>query len=137
MEDRWNDAVSSFSNDKLKELAVKGKNLPYKSANTAMLFSVIIPGTGEFYSHRWFNGLLIFSLNAVIGGWAIKSFTDKRWVDGTLITSLLWNRFYLGGIENARKSAVKYNKQLKEDYLNGLEDYKLKLGFQSFPTTNN
>lgn len=123
MENRWDDAISSFSggNNELKKMAIKGKNLPYKSETSASILSAIIPGTGEMYSHGWIDGLLTFSLNTITGGLAIKSFTDKHLVDGTLITVFLWNRFYFGGIENARKNAIKYNEQLKQNYLNQLK----------------
>lgn len=126
MESSYDEASKCFeeSGDKeIQQAAIKCKTLPYKSITTAELISVLIPGSGEAYAGNWKSGLVTLLLNGITGGLAVKSFVDHRYLDGTLITCLFWNRFYNGGIMNAGVSASKYNELLKQRYLNSIKDY--------------
>ena len=47
-----------------------------KSPKKAMLFSVIVPGSGEFYSRSWIKGLLFFSIE--LGSWLVYADYHKQ-----------------------------------------------------------
>lgn len=125
MEYRYDDAMQCFNKSGDTEsykYATQLKSMPYKSPNTAGLISTFLPGGGEIYTGNLKSGLITFLLNGISGLFAVKSFIDHRYLDGTIITCLFWNRFYNGGIVNAESSADKYNKNLKQKYLNSIKN---------------
>lgn len=128
MEGRWDEGAQVFENigkNDLKSAVLQGKTLPYKSERLAHLFSTIVPGMGEIYAKKFVAGIITFSLNAITGCFAVKSVREHRYLDGTLITIFFWNRFYSGGIENARNAVRGYNKNLKDRYIKHIkEKYK-------------
>ncbi|MDD5529305.1 MAG: tetratricopeptide repeat protein [bacterium] len=123
LEDNYDDASECFEDSEFKQKTNQFKLLPYKSEDKAVLLSTFIPGSGEFYTHNFKNGLLTLLFNGITGVLAVKSFHEHRYLDGTLITMLLWNRFYEGGMKNALTSVTKYNEILKQKHLKELEKY--------------
>ncbi|MBI4723184.1 MAG: hypothetical protein HY769_09380 [Candidatus Stahlbacteria bacterium] len=117
IEGRWAEAEQGFEKEELKKVAQEAKQLQYKSENMATILSVCLPGMGELYSKKWLNGSLTFMLTALAGVYAVKSFSTQDYVSGILISNFFLFRFYQGGIENAKRSAVEYNKSIKEQYL--------------------
>ena len=81
---------------------------PY-SVNFAKIFSMIIPGAGQFYTGEYLSGFLSLGWNVLWGYLTIKSFIDDRVFDGIMIGSFLWFRFYNGNIYNAKKFAKEKN----------------------------
>ncbi|MFA5031871.1 MAG: tetratricopeptide repeat protein [bacterium] len=123
LEDNYDDAYECFEDSELKQKVSQFNLLPYKSEDKAILLSTFIPGSGEFYTRNFKNGMLTFLFNGITGFWAVESFRDRRYLDGTLVIMLLWNRFYEGGMRNALASVNKYNKTLKKKHLKELERY--------------
>lgn len=132
LEGRWDDGAQVFGALKMSSLesaTLGGKELTYKSEPLAHLLSGFIPGMGEIYAGKLWDGVFTFLFNTIIGGLAVKSFKANKYLDGGLITIFLWNRFYWGGVENAIMSARKYNKDLKAQYIKSLKE-KYKFPFE-------
>ena len=117
IESRWDEAEQGFEKEELKKVAREAKRLQYKSEKVASILSICLPGMGELYSKNWLNGSMTLMLTALAGVYAVKSFRGQDYVSGILITNFFLFRFYHGGIENAKKSAVEYNKSIREQYL--------------------
>ncbi len=96
-------------------------NLPRKSPATAGVLAAIIPGTGHLYTERPRDALVAFLLNGAFIWAAVELFDDENYVAGGVVTffELGW---YTGNIYSAVSSAHKYNKRLKEEFLQNLSN---------------
>jgi TM2 domain-containing membrane protein YozV len=88
------------------------KHLPRKNPVLAMLFSSLIPGSGEIYSGHYVTGIAAFLINAASLTAFIYSINKKNYVDATLVFSIFFTRFYLGSRQNAYDFANEYNEKL-------------------------
>ena len=86
-----------------------------KSSKTAMILSAIIPGSGQIYAGKPFNGIA----NVVLEGITI-AFTGYCFVNGIYATALITGtnyifRFYIGGIINSKNLVSNRNeREIKE-----------------------
>ena len=112
MNDNWEEASAAFARidpvHPLKILSDKVLNDKY-SVNFAKVISYILPGAGQFYTGNYLSGLMSLGWNVLWGYLTITSFIEDRALDGILIGSLLWMRFYRGNVQNAEKFAVEEN----------------------------
>jgi len=99
---------------------------PRKSTATAAVLSTLIPGAGQFYNGRYWDGAA--ALGIILGGayWTRDLFdrgdNNWGWTVG-VITGLL----YLGQIRNSVIDAVKINERAELEFKKHLvEDYFLK-----------
>lgn len=107
--------------------------IPKKSQSTATLLSMICPGTGEIYGGNTKLGIQDFLLNLGSGLLIYNAMRKKKYIDAVLIFSLIFNRFYIGSIHNARESVIKSNEksreiwfeQMKDKYFNDLNEQNL------------
>jgi hypothetical protein len=97
-------------------------NRPKKSIRTAALLSFMCPGAGEVYASNVKGGVRSFLLNLGSGVLLYNAIRKKKYVDAILIFNFLFQRFYLGSVFNAQKSALEWNKQNKEKWFNELEN---------------
>ena len=96
----------------LLEKSRQGDNLPHKSGSVAMIFSALLPGSGQVYAgraydgfrHFVFNGLLIYSLYSLID--------EEHYAAGYLLAGFTLP-FYIGNIVGARNSAEHHNVQVR------------------------
>lgn len=88
------------------------KHLPRKNPILAMLFSSLVPGSGEIYCSHYSTGIAAFLINAASLSAFIYSINKKNYVDATLIFSIFFSRFYLGSRQNAYDFANEYNEKL-------------------------
>ena len=79
--------------------------------------SLFLPGSGQVYAGRPWNGLLSLVLNATAGYLTVDAFREDRHLDGTLLFTLVWSRFYFGGLDNAGRYAVAFNRKKIEEHL--------------------
>ncbi len=100
-----------------------------KSITRAMLFSAILPGTGEVYAGDLKRGIQDFILTFLSGFLMYNSIKNKKYVDAGIIFSLAFNRFYFGSISNAGRIVYKINEQSEEEFLKKI---KLKYYQQEF-----
>ncbi len=95
---------------------------PKKSLRTAALLSVVCPGAGEIYAGNARLGIQDFLLNLGSGYLIYNAVKQKKYIDAVLVFSLLFNRFYLGSIQNAQESAEKTNEKSRQTWLNQMEN---------------
>jgi len=95
---------------------------PKKSLKTAALLSLVCPGAGEIYAGNARLGIQDFLLNLGSGYLIYNAVRQKKYIDAVLVFSLLFNRFYLGSIQNAQISAAKTNEKLRQTWLNQMEN---------------
>lgn len=129
-EDEWRKASNEFAHieqnhfmKKFCEQIIKDR----KSITLAKALSYFIPGSGQIYTGHYWNGLLSFGWNLLFGYLSINSFVENRIFDGVAISSLLWFRFYYGGIENSEKFAEQKNIDIFNDALIILQSNNIEL----------
>lgn len=85
----------------------------------------IVPGAGQFYTGEFVSGVISIGWNVLWGYLTINAFMEDRVLDGLLIGSLLWWRFYSENIQNAEKFAIEKNLEKTNSALRYLQnDYK-------------
>ncbi len=112
LSDDWNGAARYFvQTDSLKRLEAMCTETArqLKSPGLAMLFSALVPGSGQMYAGEYLNGALSLGWNALWAYTAISAFAAERIFDGAMVTLFLWARFYYGGIRNANSMIEFYN----------------------------
>ncbi len=101
----------------LAQAAREGYHLPRRWPALAGGLSILLPGSGQIYSGHIWDGLFSLALNVSVGYVTIDAFRDGRQLDGILLTTLLWSRFYFGGQQNAIRYARDYNRAALEKHL--------------------
>ena len=76
-----------------------------------MLLSSIIPGLGQAYCGHWLEGLNALLLNSLNCYLTINNLINERYVTGTLVFFLLYQRYYSGNRHHAYDTAVKENER--------------------------
>jgi TM2 domain-containing membrane protein YozV len=125
--DDWENASLSFSaiqkDHELSLLCDSVANDLY-SPQLAKLLS-LVPGAGQFYTGEYVSGVISIGWNVLWGYLTINAFMEDRVLDGLLIGSLLWWRFYSGNIQNAERFAIEKNLEKTNSALRYLQnDYK-------------
>jgi TolA-binding protein len=106
-----------------RDLSIKslgGEQLLYKDPTTAGAMSVI-PGLGHVYCDRYKDGVVAFILNGLFILATIEAFHQDQEVLGAVL-GFVELGFYSGTIYSAVNSAHKYNRKIKDDFLQGLPD---------------
>jgi T7SS, ESX-1 secretion system protein EccA1, N-terminal domain len=104
----------------LAEAAREGEQLPRKSPALAGLLSAVIPGTGHFYTGRWRDGTIALLLNGAFLAAGIEAVSagNEAAAGVLLFFEAAW---YSGTIYGAVNAAHKYNRDLEDRWLQGLE----------------
>jgi TolA-binding protein len=104
----------------LADAAREGEDLPRKSPALAGLMSAVVPGTGHFYTGRWRDGTVALLLNGAFlaAGLEAVSAGNEAAAGLLLFFEAAW---YSGAIYGAVNAAQKYNLDLEERWLQGLE----------------
>ena len=95
----------------------KSVTLPKKSPSFAKLISRFIPGSGQIYAGKFFNGLGSMLINGTFFYLLFDSIYDRRYVDAFGIY-MVGSRFYYGNVYNAEKFAIEYNQRIDEQLIN-------------------
>lgn len=115
MNDDWEMASKQFekinSSHPLKLLADSVHGRKY-SVQFAKMISLIIPGSGQFYTENYVSGFMSLGWNILWGYLTVNAFVTDRALEGILIGGLLWTRFYRGNFQNAEKFAIKRNVEI-------------------------
>ena len=90
---------------------------PIKSEKTALLLSLVLPGSGQIYAGNFRQGLMDFLVNLGSGYLFYNALKQQKYVDASLIFFFLLNRFYLGSLSNAQKSAIEHNEKQRIEWL--------------------
>lgn len=122
-DDDWVKASETFNKINLQQMAALCDSINKNLYNPQLAkYLSIIPGAGQFYTGEYVSGLLSIGWNALWGYLTINAFIEDRVLDGVLIGSLLWWRFYSGNIQNAEKFAVEKNLQITNSALLHLQN---------------
>jgi TolA-binding protein/TM2 domain-containing membrane protein YozV len=101
---------------RLEQAALAGYRLPGKSPALAAGLSLIVPGSGQIYGGHIVDGLISLAFNAAAGYLTVDAFRNERQLDGMLLATLVWSRFYFGGVQNAARYAREYNRRRGEEH---------------------
>lgn len=126
--DDWSSAAESFAEvsnqHDLKILCERVENDKY-SVTFARVISYILPGAGQFYTGNYFAGFMSLAWNVLWGYLTVDAFIEDRAFDGVMVGSLLWLRFYRGGIQNAEQVAENENIEIaNKAFLYLMENYR-------------
>jgi TM2 domain-containing membrane protein YozV len=124
--DKWDNAAKIFSqispDHELKILCEETHEKKYSVA-FAKLVSVILPGSGQFYTGNYLSGLISLGWCTLWGYITVNAFIEERIFDGLAVANLLWFRFYQGNLQNAENFAVEKNVQISNESLYYLQHY--------------
>jgi hypothetical protein len=122
--DDWEKAAATFSEFKLDhQLAIICDSVNNDLYNPELAkYLSLIPGAGQFYTGEYVSGLISIGWNVLWGYLSINAFIEDRILDGVLIGSLLWWRFYSGNIQNAEKFAIEKNLEITNSAVRYLQD---------------
>lgn len=121
--DEWKKASTTFSKIQSAQILVEVcDSVDNELYNPELAkYLSIIPGAGQFYTSEYVSGLLSIGWNVLWGYLTINAFVEDRVLDGVLIGSLLWWRFYSGNIQNAEKFAIEKNLEITNSALRYLQ----------------
>lgn len=88
-------------------------NLPYRSPLLAGLFSTVLPGAGQWYDGRFWDGASALIVNSMFGYGMYATWRDEHYVAFGILTFIA-SGFYGGNIFSAVSSAYKFNQNAKE-----------------------
>lgn len=118
MNDNWDLAANEFDKKSqfhhLKTFADSVNSAKY-SAEFAKFISIILPGSGQFYTGNYLSGVLSLAWNVFGGYLTINAFATDRALEGVLFGSLVWTRFYRGNFQNAEKFAIEKNSEISNN----------------------
>jgi outer membrane protein assembly factor BamD (BamD/ComL family) len=105
-------------------------HLPRKSPRLAGFLAAVIPGSGHLYTGEKKQALFTFFTNALLIFGSYEAFNRDLYVAGGFISIFALN-YYSGNIFGALNSAHKYNRRVKEAYLEGYKRrYELSINFR-------
>ena len=130
--DQWEKAQTSFDKispnnldtyrlQQLSEDLNKKKGLKIKNPRAAGAFA-IIPGAGHLYCERYQDAFIAFLLNGAMIWATVEAFDNDNEGLGVLL-AIFGVGLYTGNIYSAVNSAHKYNRKLKDDFLQYLKDH--------------
>jgi len=95
--------------------------LPEKSPAVAGTLAALIPGSGHVYTERYRDALVSFLLNGAFIFAAIELFRHDNDIAGGIVTffEVGW---YTGNIYSAVSSAHKYNRRVKDEFIQKLKE---------------
>jgi hypothetical protein len=107
-------------------------NVPRKSPTVAGTLAACLPGAGHLYTERFRDALVAFLLNGAFAGAAYEFFDDENYSAG-IIASVFELGWYAGNIYSAVGSAHKFNRRMRNDFIEGL---KIKTGISALDNSN-
>ncbi len=115
-----NSEIGAISKE-LADISLKGKNLKRKSPLVAGLFSVILPGSGQFYCRHYYDGLQAM---LYVGAFALTTYAahryDKKFNDhytSTYLAASITGMFHVGNVIGAYRTAQYYNFKQHQHFL--------------------
>jgi tetratricopeptide (TPR) repeat protein len=105
-------------------------HLPRKSPRLAGFLAAILPGSGHLYTGEKKQALFSFVTNALLIFGTYEAFNNELYVAGGFL-SLFAVNYYSGNIFGALNSAHKYNRTVKEAFLEGYKrKYELSINLR-------
>jgi tetratricopeptide (TPR) repeat protein len=134
-EKRWREAGAHLENmstvfpessllslsEYLADLSFQGNDLPERSPLFAALLSGMIPGSGQIYSGRFWDGVSSFLINALLGYANYRMWEDDD-LTGTCFFGWLGATFYLGNIYGGFQAAKYYSREQQRLHYRKIEE---------------
>lgn len=99
------------SSARIDSLFSKKRLLYRPNPKTAYILSLILPGLGQFYAGGYKEGLNSFLLNEALVVLAVYVTYQYTLIDAILAVLPWYQRYYMGGIENAKEIAILKRKE--------------------------
>jgi len=122
-QDRFGEAAKDFaaSSDEprlqlLLARARGGSQIGRKRPNLAAAMSAILPGSGQIYAGRYYDGLRHFMFNALLISVVYELIEDESYPGAYLVAGVALP-FYLGNILGAKRAAELSNKDRRSRYV--------------------
>lgn len=112
--------------DSLNKIISNSLNTKYKNPALAASLSVIIPGTGKFYTRQWKDAIFSFLFVSTTSWLTYKSFTNNGISFNSLFIGAVAVSFYSANIYGSSKSAKIFNQKINQSFRNEVEDILLK-----------
>lgn len=110
----------------LSQDVIQGYNIPRKNPTFASILSTFIPGSGQIYSHHYYDGIQAFLF---VGAFSYATFAayryDKNFNNNFLTTYVALSItaiFHLANIIGANRTANYYNLQQKEKFMTQIRE---------------
>jgi hypothetical protein len=100
----------------LQEKSDEAHSLPRRSPAMASVFSAVLPGTGQMYAHRTYDGVRHLLLNGLLGYLIYRAAEDENYA-GTYLLAGIALPFYMGNVLGAKKSADQFNTSKRIEYV--------------------
>jgi putative membrane protein insertion efficiency factor len=100
----------------LKEKSGGQRSLPQRSPAVASVSSALLPGSGQLYTGHTYDGIRHFLFNGLLG-YAVYHLADDENYAGAYLLGALALPFYTGNIIGARRSAERFNRSRRSEYL--------------------
>lgn len=117
--------VNAFADSEITEVNnfyILKEHPPYKSPLLAGILSAIVPGSGKIYTGNISDGIISFTVSALLGYLVYTNFTHKHYFRGWLFTGL-GIFFNAGNIYGSVASAQLFNAKVNFNFTNGLNIY--------------
>jgi putative membrane protein insertion efficiency factor len=98
------------------ERSLRGLELPSKNPTVAVVMSTILPGAGQFYAGRPYDGLRHFLFDALLIFSVVQLMRDEDYAAGYLLASFTLP-FYAGNIMGAKRSVDRFNACRRLEYV--------------------
>ena len=118
------ESSDSLSRQKMLLLARdarRGFELPRRKPLFAAALSTVVPGTGQCYTGRPFDGLRHFIFDGLLIFSVVQLFRSEQYAPGYLLGGFTLP-FYVGNIMGARRSAERFNACKRLEYVAGSLD---------------
>jgi len=127
-------AADTAADESFRERAIflaenneRGASLPEKHANLAAGFSAVIPGSGQMYAGRWYDGVRHLIVNGLLIFTVYQLADDDLWA-AAYLTAGITLPFYVGNVIGARRSVELYNASKRTDFVSDLVNQSLRVG---------
>jgi tetratricopeptide (TPR) repeat protein len=99
--------------------SLRGEKLPGRSGFVAALMSAVLPGAGQMYSGRFWDGFRAFTVNGLLIFSTYKLVEDEHYAGAYLLSGITLP-FYVGNVVGARVAAKAYNVRQRSQFIDSL-----------------
>lgn len=110
---------SPYPFDLMARESLGGEKLPTRSGFLAALMSAVVPGAGQMYSGRFWDGMRALTVNGLLILSAYKLVEDEHYAGAYLVTGITVP-FYVGNIIGARAAADDYDRRQRTELIDCL-----------------
>ena len=109
------------ASDRLTRMVRSSKLMPNRSPTFSGLLSAVIPGLGQAYSGRFFDGLQSLTVVGTIGA-GTAYYINREQYEVAIPVGLLGLFFYAGNVYGGVRAAKTFNIRQEDKFIDGLRD---------------